>query len=190
MKKIILLTLAIIGITINNSCKKDDPKPSDPCQNITCLNGGYCANGQCVCPKGYTGANCSQQVTPSQMRITKIEVTRFPATDGGAGWDLTSGPDIYPTFSLGSSTIWNSPTYYENANPSLVYEFIPNPAIVLSSPISQYTISLYDYDDLDADDFMGGINFTPYSSTGGFPTTRTIDAGGSVAFRLTFTYSW
>jgi len=167
-----------------NSCKKD------PCDSTVCHNGGYCANGQCVCPQGYTGADCSQQVTPTQMRITKIEVTRFPATDGGAGWDLTSGPDIYPTLSLGSSTIWSSPTYYQNANPSNVYEFIPNPAIVLNSPISQYTIRLYDYDDLDADDFMGGINFTPYNSTGGFPSVRTIDAGGSVAFKLTYTYSW
>lgn len=217
MKNIIILTLTLIGLIAVSSCKKDPCKDSNclnggvcidgtcncptgysgthcenfnPCVNVTCLNGGYCANGQCVCPQGYTGSNCSQQVTPTQMSITKIEVTRFPATDNGAGWDLTSGPDIYPTFSFGSATLWDSPTYFENSNPNLIYEFVPNPAIVISSPNSQYTIRLYDYDTADPDDFMGGINFTPYNSTGGFPTSGIIDAGGTVAFRLTFTYSW
>src|SRR5690606_28956999 len=103
MKKIIILILAVIGLMTINSCEKENPNITDSCQDITCLNDGYCANGQCVCTQGYTGANCSQQVTPSQIRITKIEVMKFPATDGGAGWDLTSAPDIYPTFSLGSS---------------------------------------------------------------------------------------
>ena len=40
------------------------------------------------------------------------------------------------------------------------------------------------------DDLMGGILFYPYSSTGGFPTTRTLDAGGDVAFELTYIYVW
>jgi hypothetical protein len=217
MKNLISLMLIAFALTTMNSCAKDGCKEINclnggvcidgtcscptgysgvncenfnPCVNVTCLNGGYCANGQCVCPQGYTGSNCSQQVTPTQMRITKIEVTRFPATDGGAGWDLTSGPDIYTTFALGSSTIWNSPIFYQNANPGTIYEFVPNPAIVINSPISQYTIRLFDYDDLDPDDFMGGINFTPYNSAAGFPSVATIDAGGAVAFRLTYTYSW
>jgi PKD repeat protein len=162
----------------------------DPCASISCLNGGFCANGQCVCTDGYTGANCSQQVTPTQMRVTKIEVTNFPATDNGAGWDLTSGPDIYPTFELGTTVLWESPNYNENANPSLDYEFVPSPAIVINSPNSEYIIRLYDYDSIDADDFMGGISFIPYNSNNGFPTTRTLDAGGGVTFKLTVSYSW
>ncbi len=220
MKNISILMFVFLSLTTLYSCKKDPcdgkvclnggvcvdgtclcsngysgpncatpPTPPDPCLNVTCLNGGYCSNGQCVCPQGYTGSNCSVQVTPTQMRITKIEVIRFPATNGGAGWDLTSGPDIYPLINLNGTTIWDSPNYTENANPNSVYTFTPNPAIAIS-PVNQYSIILYDYDDLDADDFMGGINFVPYSSTGGFPTTRVVDAGGSVAFRLTFSYSW
>ncbi|QQS28456.1 MAG: calcium-binding EGF-like domain-containing protein [Sphingobacteriales bacterium] len=218
-KTIYLLTIGVLFVLVLDSCKKEDPCENvpclnggtcidgeclctngytgvncqiapDPCADITCLNGGTCANGLCVCTQGYTGANCSQQATPSQIRITNIEVTRFPATDGGAGWDLTSGPDIFITLYLGSTIVWDSPNYIENANPSLNYQFTPNPAIVLSNPNSQYTIWLFDYDFPDPDDQMGGINFTPYCSTCGFPPNLTIDGGGSVAFRLSLTYIW
>lgn len=186
----IALTALILTFTIS-SCKKDEStNPVDPCDNISCLNGGYCANGQCVCPQGYKGADCSQQITPSKIRITKIEVTRFPATDNGAGWDLTSGPDIFPTILLGNNVVWDSPDYFQDANPGTTYTFTPSPAIELTSPTSQYTIRLYDYDDIDADDFMGGILFYPYYSTNKFPSVLTIDAGGAVAFKLYLSYVW
>ena len=32
---------------------------SDPCEDITCLNGGSCDDGSCACPDGWTGADCS-----------------------------------------------------------------------------------------------------------------------------------
>jgi hypothetical protein len=165
--------------------------PPDACVGVTCLNGGYCANGACVCPQGYTGSNCSQQVTPTAIRINSIKVTSFPATDGGAGWDLTSGPDIYVKLTLGSTAIWESPNYFQNADPAQDYTFTPNPTFNLTSPNSQYTLTLYDYDDLDADDWMGGINFTPYSSSNGFPTTINLaPSGAAVTFSLNVAYLW
>jgi PKD repeat protein len=165
-------------------------KAIDPCANVTCLNGGNCVNGQCVCAQGYTGIDCSQLITPSKVIISKIIVTRFPPTDNGAGWDLTSGPDIYVTVDRDPNNIWTSPTYYQNANPSLTYEFNPLPHIEVNNPTSQITIRLWDYDDLDSDDFMGGIIFTPFLSSLGFPTERTLDAGAAVAFRITLRYVW
>jgi hypothetical protein len=172
------------------SCKKNNP---DPCVGITCLNGGTCANGLCVCPQGYTGANCSQQITPKKITITKIQVTKFPATKvGGAGWDLTSGPDIYPVISKGTTLIWKSPINFTDANSSLTYDFTPSPNIDLTSPTDQYTIELFDYDGgIVADDWMGGLYFIPYSITNNFPPIITIDATGSVVtFKIFVTYSW
>jgi len=29
-----------------------------PCEQITCLNGGTCIEGNCDCPQGFTGATC------------------------------------------------------------------------------------------------------------------------------------
>jgi hypothetical protein len=167
------------------------PAAPDACAGITCLNGGNCANGVCVCSQGYTGADCSQQLTPTGIRINSIKVTSFPATDGGAGWDLTSGPDIFPKLTLGTTTIWESPTYNQNADPSIDYTFTPNPTFNLTSPTSQYTLTLYDYDDLDANDWMGGVNFTPYNSSNGFPTTIVLAPSGSaVSFSLNVSYIW
>lgn len=161
----------------------------DPCFGVVCLNGGTCVNGICDCLTGYTGPDCGQQVTPSRIRISKIEVTRFPATDNnGAGWDLTSGPDIYVEFLKGSIELWSSPTYYQNATTNNKYDFNPSPSIDINAPLDQYTIRLYDYDDFDADDFMGGIIFTPYNNSNGFPTVINLDAGGAVAFRITVNY--
>jgi hypothetical protein len=185
LNRLFISTIILLVVVVFNSCSKPDP-----CENISCLNGGYCANGDCVCPQGYTGPDCSQQITPSKIRITKIEVTRFPATDNGAGWDLTSGPDILPTILLGSNVIWDSPTYFQNASAGSTYTFTPSPAVELTSPTSQYTIRLFDFDELDANDFMGGILFFPYSSSNKFPSVLTLDAGGAVAFKLYLSYVW
>lgn len=183
MKLRILMLSTFFAIITLGSCEKD------PCESTVCLNGGYCANGECVCPDGYTGADCSQQKTPTQIKISKIEITRFPATSSGAGWDLTSGPDIYLQLSLGSTTIWES-GYYQNADPSFSYSFDLNPIISLTNPNDQYTIRLLDFDDFDPNDFMGGINFTPYNNSNEFPTVLTIDAGGTVAFKFYVSYVW
>ncbi len=167
--------------------------PPDACAGVSCLNDGYCANGSCVCPTGYTGADCSQYVTPSSMRINSIIVTSFPATDGsGGGWDLTSGADLYPVVAIGSTTLSSfSSNYITNANPSLDHQYTPPSPIVLSSPTSQYTINLYDHDDIDADDWMGGVYFTPYISTNGFPSTLILaPSGGSTSFQLEVSYVW
>lgn len=192
MKSKVLFVFSVLGIllsvTLLDSCKE---KETDPCDNVTCLNGGYCANGDCVCPQGYGGSDCSQQIIPSKIRISKIEVTKFPATDNdGAGWDVASGPDIQPEILLAGNTIWKSNEYYQNADPSQNYSFELNPVVDLTNPQSQYSIRLYDYDDFSVSDFMGGINFVPYSNTNGFPTVIDLDAGGAVTFKLYVTYVW
>jgi hypothetical protein len=61
-----------------------------------------------------------------------------------------------------------------------------------TEPQQTYSIEVYDYDDgLSADDYMGGINFTPYSSGQQFPSTITLDCGTcKVAFKMNgVTYS-
>lgn len=184
----LLLVIALL-LTVS-SCTKDTV---DPCDKTKCLNGGYCANGDCVCPEGYGGADCSQLITPKKIKITKIEVTRFPATeDKGAGWDVGSGPDIYLKLLKGDAQIWKSSTTYnyQNADPSKVYSFDITPAVDLADPEDQYTLILYDYDDFDDDDFMGGIIFTAYAKSRGFPSVLTLDAGGTVAFKLYMSYVW
>lgn len=185
-KRLFMLTFLLITF----SCKKDN---TDPCANTVCLNGGHCVNGDCVCPEGYGGADCSQQITPRKIKVTKIEVTKFPATtNNGGGWDNSSGADIYLKLFKGDTQVWKSSyTYnYQNANPSTIYPIDISPSVDLSEPNDEYTITLYDFDDFDADDFMGGIIFTPYSKSNGFPSVLTLDANGGVAFKLYLSYIW
>ena len=162
---------------------------NDPCEGIVCLNGGSCVNGACNCTTGYMGADCSQQVTPSQMRVTKIYVTKSPATDGGAGWDLTSGADIKVVLSYGNTDLYSS-GFYENVSPNGTYSFTPSSPIIIYYPSNDYAIRLYDDDGLSADDYMGGYSFTPYfSSSNGFPSS--VDIGsGDLQFRFDYTYVW
>jgi len=82
-----------------------------------------------------------------------------------------------------------SSIYYENASQT-TYSFNISPTYDITSPNEQYTVRLYDYDSSDADDFMGGIIFYPYSNDNGFPSTLSIDGGGDVAFKLYFSYVW
>lgn len=188
MKRSTFLLLAFLSMNtlFYSSCGKDDP-----CDLITCLNGGVCINGECDCPEGYEGPDCSNIQTPTNIRILNIKVTRFPATEAnGASWDLTSGPDIYVQVLYNNGVIYDHPTVFENANPAQSYDFQPNVNLNITNPTNRYVVRLYDYDSTGSDDFMGGIEFTPFTGTNGFPQTITIDANGGVAFELTYDYTF
>ncbi|MBP9153264.1 MAG: hypothetical protein KBF73_13340 [Flavobacteriales bacterium] len=47
-----LATLITLGL---GSCKPD------ACKDVTCLNGGICDSGDCVCATGYAGTNCDTE---------------------------------------------------------------------------------------------------------------------------------
>lgn len=174
--------LTICSFVFLSSCIKD------PCRNTICENGGYCANGDCVCPEGYTGSDCSQQMTPTKILISKIEVTNFPQTDNGNGWDVFDGPDIFVKVFKGNTLLWDAPIKYDNAINSSIYQFNPAPYIEFSDVTSQYTIELWDYDATSANDWMGGIFFTPYNSTNNFPTSLDVDAGTGLSFTIYMEY--
>lgn len=183
MNKLLIVCLASIVIVFN-SCKRD------PCDKIICKNGGVCVNGSCSCPLGYMGSDCGTQRTPTSMTITDVFVENFPPTDAGAGWDLTSGAELYVVVYKGTNVLFNSPSYYNNATNGTSYEFTPSSPINVLYPSDNYTIELWDYDTPDPDDFMGGITFTPYySSTNGFPSQIEYTAG-QIKVKLSVTYTW
>lgn len=49
-----LLKLLAIAFAILISSCADDP---DPCEYKICIN-GYCSNGECICPPGWSGTSC------------------------------------------------------------------------------------------------------------------------------------
>lgn len=167
MKKAYALLFVAFSLLTITSCTK-----KDKCETTICRNGGTCYDGSCTCPTGYTGSDCSTQKTPTQILISKIVVTGFPATtSNGAGWDLTDGPDIFPRFFISNTLAWSSTLHYSNCTNSYQYEFVPAQNIVITNTLAQCNVSLYDWDGVSADDPMTGRSFYPYSTTGGFPTT-------------------
>lgn len=184
--KIFTFTLMLSAMLF--ACQKDDPAP-DPCANIICINGGFCANGECNCPPAYTGSNCSLEKTPTSITITRITITKWPPTDAnGAGWDIFDGPDLIVIVEAAGQQIYVSNTFHEDAVQGQQYSF--NTLIRLDKPTVDHEISLFDYDDgITTNDYMGGIGFYPYRIGEGFPAERALDVGG-VSFKLQLTYSF
>lgn len=192
-KKITLLSLAILLL----GCSKDSPTSNDnDCAPIACLNGGVSRSDcGCDCLQGYTGSNCSSQITPSSITITKIRVKQFPDTENGSWWDTfpNSDADIYVTLvNTSSATIYTS-NYYTNASGlgTTYYDFIPTTPITITNVMSALSIKLYDYENVGSDTLMDYLFFNPYSSTGGFPTILTkSSADGAFVCEISLQYAW
>lgn len=50
---IILSIISFAAVFLLPSCNE--------CKDTVCLNGGACDDGTCICPSGYTGANCENE---------------------------------------------------------------------------------------------------------------------------------
>lgn len=179
------LALFVFSLTALSSCNKES------CDDISCLNGGVCKNGKCDCPDGYEGSACADQREPVRMFITSVEVTRFPALkEDGSSWDLSGGPDIMIEFWDELNQLFQSSTFYENADASQDYTFNQAP-IQINDVTAEHTLYVMDNDAPGDPEFMGGIIFTPYySETNEFPTSLILDAQGKVAFVITLSYEW
>ena len=137
-----------------------------------------------TCPPGYAGIDCVTEVAPTSMQIKTVRITDFPATDGGAGWDLTNGPDVYIKILRGNANLYESGKF-DNATPPLAY----NPNTILFAPESRHSLLLYDFDSSSNDDYIGGINFTPYVKDQGFPVEIYLSVGG-ISATLTVEYEF
>lgn len=170
MKRSFIVFVFALSI-VTSSCEKD------PCEEVVCENGGDCISGMCDCPDNYEGAFCQDQKTPSSIGISNLRVLAFPSvTNDGGNWDWDGGPDIYFQIYEGQTLVYDEMTFIENANSSSTNSFDFN--YTLNNPTSRYTIILMDFDPLETDDMMGGIEFTPYHSLNDFPSVLELEIPG------------
>lgn len=141
-------------------------------------------------PKVGAASIVEHKKTPSKIRISKIEILNFPATDAsGGGWDLTSGADLYPVITNAAGTIiWSPTTYFTDAVAGSTYSWDVLPNLDIDAT-AQYVVRMYDFDTPDPDDDMGGLVGNIFTMGQGFPTTLNFNAAdGSKKFRFTVSY--
>lgn len=171
MRKVtfLLLLLALAA------CDKKTTQ-EDLCEGVICDNGGVCQNGDCQCPPQWTGPACQEEKTPVKMRVGSIVLTDFPITDSNGGsWDLSDGADVFIKITKGGTTIYESDYVLNKFAP---LSFTPN--VEFSDPTDSYTIGVWDYDSTSADDYLGGITFTPYQKGKKFPTSFAVNCSSCV----------
>ena len=81
-----MATFMFAGLAMFNSCN------DDPCKDVSCLNGGTCDNGSCLCAAGFEGADCSV-----------LENAKFVGTFAGTE-SCTAGTDTYSMVITASTT--------------------------------------------------------------------------------------
>jgi len=178
------------------SCSSDSG--SGECETISCQNGGFFVNCQCDCPVGYTGINCSDEVTPSKVWITKVRVKKFANSDGITGWDGPgTSPDIRLEIQKGATSVFLSNSYFANvlSTGNDAYDFTLTNPIETTPGNSILNVILLDYDQEDAvptdDDYMGSAYFSPFNDFSGFPASMNVDdPSGNYRFEVFMTYEW
>ena len=75
MKRLITIIIGLTVLLFIPSCS------SDPCEEISCLNGGICTEGICDCPPGWSGDDCSVVDFDFVGRFTSTSFSLTECTD-------------------------------------------------------------------------------------------------------------
>ncbi len=96
------------------------------------------------------------EITPGKVYIGGIIIEDIPFTDSyGAGWDLFTGPDVYPQVADSNNVLFTTQTYYLDVAPSdLPLNWNLSPDFEMTHWGTHYFVRVWDYDDT-GDDYMG-----------------------------------
>jgi PKD repeat protein len=130
-------------------------------------------------------------ITPGKVFVEKITVDQIPFTDSsGIAWDFGSGPDLYPNFDDNNNILVSfSTSYASNIAPSsLPLTWTLSPTYEITDWSKAFFVVLWDYDPLDADDYIGapyGFRINDVISLSGYTTSVSLqNASGSIKVRV------
>ena len=189
MKKTFFKTAFVLLTAIMTiSCSKDSPTGTSSTPTPTC-------------PQGYTGSNCSTQITPTKLTISKIEIVSFPAIDPTATtglWDYNlldtsqNAPDLAILLTnVTTSTLLTDTTSspFMNASASQTYSYTYT-TFNITNVNDLFKIELRDID--TSSPYYQSMNtyfFSIYSSLGGFPTVIPV-INGQTKYNIYVSYTW
>jgi hypothetical protein len=192
MKNLLFLLLAFLFIL---ACTK-----KDPCEGVSCLNGGTCVDGTCNCTTGYEGSLCEKESVPSAIKITGIKFIKIPAKkSNGSNWDTdNTTPDIQPSlYTLKSDNktldvaLWTSTFVLLNAKLDGSQELsVILPELKINPVNKLYAMALFDKDD-NTSEFMGAVSFNLIDIISGRPAVVKLDCSTcSIAFEFKLSYEF
>lgn len=132
------------------------------------------------------------QITPSSVFIDRVYVDNIPFVDAsGAGWDLTSGPDLFFNLIDSVSTVLYSTQwrYYADLAPAnLPVNWTIVPAYQIADWSKALYIDLWDYDGITSNDHIGytsGFRISTVIAQLGYVTTLSLqNTSGTIRVRL------
>ncbi len=133
-------------------------------------------------------------ITPGKVFIESIRINDMPFTDSyGAGWDLFSGPDVYPDLMTPLGAIISLRNYYalDVAPSDLPLQWFLASPYQISNWTTTYFIMLWDWD-ASGDDYIGASNnfkIDDIIATQGYQTTI-VRENSSGTISTTITLRW
>ena len=127
-----------------------------------------------VCPDGYKGSNCDQEIKPTRILLDAIEFTYWPqGQSNGSNWDsgtgATSNPDLYFEIYNGINNIYFSQVHNNVvAGVSMVKEI---PFISLESN-TVYSLLVFDDDGINGLQLMGYVDLPKWLEGNNFPAEQ------------------
>lgn len=86
MRKLLLhFSVFAILVALNSSCA------TDPCDGVTCENGGTCNSGKCDCPDGFSGSRCEIIDEQNFTFVNKAPTDMQIWIDGEGPFTIESG---------------------------------------------------------------------------------------------------
>ncbi|MBI1184655.1 hypothetical protein GC194_10310 [bacterium] len=177
-----------------NSCSS-----TDACADVSCAN-GTCVDGSCECDKGYKGANCDQEISISEIHVTKMTIKKFPQTDSGKAWDDEddgSGPDVTMKVTDLQTKYFEmtdaNTQLFENATSGTPYTIKCD--FKIRNFKTNVTFEVLDYD-TDKNfyvtfEFMSSVSTNMQKAAAGFPDVISlVSASGSTQIDLTVSYTY
>ena len=86
--KLNLLGILMVSLVALSSC-------DDPCSDVSCLNGGECLEGTCLCPDGYQGIDCGEIDSCYQVTCFNGGSCESGVCNCAAGYEGTDCSEAY-----------------------------------------------------------------------------------------------
>ena len=127
-----------------------------------------------------------EEITPkptvsySNFKITSMKLIEMPFVDANSSsWDYSSGPDVYFELTdVNNNVKLTGGQVADISTSSLPLSWNFSTAFEINNLATTYYVQFYDHDDLDSDDYIGGVGLKMDLYKDTYPTSITLNYNG------------